>query len=652
MTIGKRISFGFAAVTVLLILMGVISLITIRSIRETNESFLTIEDTLLAMNECATERRDFIIHGDEAGADGRTPVERWREGFEQMSTGLRLLQDDSNLPRDLRGRVTDTVRELDPYAAAFQVGVTSQQDRDEAFDVWGRIGWEITDEVDNLLVNVINPAWERAIAENDAAEIQRWASINISLGQNVVQPFLLMRVTAVYLIATRADAQWEGFQNQLQVLRNGIATWGSEISGQAELERAARQFSEQIDVYANAGNQFYQAVLAEREADTRMVTSAGTIAATVLAVKQLLSNDMTTVMTRSVWFTWLVTLLGAAVAVLLAVLITIGITRALKRVIEGLSTGSEQVSSASGQVSQASQQLAEGASEQASSLEESSSSLEEMASMTRQNADNANHANSLMGEAQKTVKESMEAMTRMTQQINLIRESSDQTAKIIKTIDEIAFQTNLLALNAAVEAARAGEAGKGFAVVAEEVRNLARRSAEAAKNTSDLIEGSQKNAESGVAVTGELSKSMEATAENAGKVATLIAEIAAASKEQSQGIDQINTAVAEMDKVVQGNAANAEESASASEELSAQAQELNAMVEELTALVKGAGAQAAQNSTRRSSSQRSQPRAHLSASPAHKPAAAHKMLHDGGQHKAKAKAEEMIPLDEEDLKGF
>lgn len=243
-----------------------------------------------------------------------------------------------------------------------------------------------------------------------------------------------------------------------------------------------------------------------------------------------------------------------------------------------VSQATEQVSSASQQISAGSQSLAQGANEQASSLEEVSSSLEEMSSMTKQNAENANQAKTLAAEANTNAAQGKTAMARMSDSINKIKESSDQTAKIVKTIDEIAMQTNLLALNAAVEAARAGEAGRGFAVVAEEVRNLAQRSAQAAKNTADMIEESVKNAEEGVTIAGDVAKSFEAIAGSNAKVDGLIGEIAAASQEQAQGIDQVNNAVAQMDKVTQQNAANSEESASAAEELSSQAEELQNMV--------------------------------------------------------------------------
>jgi len=281
--------------------------------------------------------------------------------------------------------------------------------------------------------------------------------------------------------------------------------------------------------------------------------------------------------------------IGVVLGIIMAIFITRSITSPIRRIIAALTEGSEQVSSASGQVSAASQSLAEGATEQAAGLEETSSSLEEMSSMTKQNADNAQQANTLAAEAKKAAGTGAESMGRMNSAIQEIQKSSDETAKIIKVIDEIAFQTNLLALNAAVEAARAGEAGKGFAVVAEEVRNLAMRSAEAAKNTASMIEESVKNSKNGVDIATEVGKVLDEIVQSVGKTTDLVSEIAAASQEQAQGIDQVNTAVSQMDKVTQQNAANAEESASASEELSAQAESMKEIVGQLVAMVGGAG---------------------------------------------------------------
>jgi methyl-accepting chemotaxis protein len=213
-----------------------------------------------------------------------------------------------------------------------------------------------------------------------------------------------------------------------------------------------------------------------------------------------------------------------------------------------------------------------------------------MASMTKQNAENANQANALMNKTRQIVEQANGSMAHLTASMDEISKASEETSKIIKTIDEIAFQTNLLALNAAVEAARAGEAGAGFAVVADEVRNLAMRAAEAAKNTANLIEGTVKKIKEGSEVVQKTNAEFSEVQTSSAKMAELVGEISAASGEQAQGIEQISKAVSEMDKVVQRNSANAEESASASEEMNAQAEQMKQFVAELVTLVGGANA--------------------------------------------------------------
>jgi len=265
-----------------------------------------------------------------------------------------------------------------------------------------------------------------------------------------------------------------------------------------------------------------------------------------------------------------------------------------------------QVAMASDQIATTSQALAQGANEQAQNLQSVNAKMDQVAanlkdvtlnmtgvsSKTQQNAHSAEQARDLSEKSREAGEHGNEIMRRMEEVINQIKQSSDNTAKIVKTIDEISFQTNLLALNAAVEAARAGDAGRGFAVVAEEVRSLALRSAEAAKNTTLLIEESIRRAELGVNTTREVSGKLGEITEGAREVNVLVADIATASRAQaeeihlinevigqvSETVTQIDAAMDQVKSVTEQNAANSEESASVAQELSGQAKELQSMV--------------------------------------------------------------------------
>ncbi|MEP6763133.1 MAG: methyl-accepting chemotaxis protein [Gemmatimonadaceae bacterium] len=250
----------------------------------------------------------------------------------------------------------------------------------------------------------------------------------------------------------------------------------------------------------------------------------------------------------------------------------------LDQALADVSAASEQVVSAAAEITSGSQALARGSSTQASSMDDVASSLEEMAAMTRESEFNAKTACALANDAEVETAAGVAGMQNLTAAMHRIKLSSDSTARIVRTIDEIAFQTNLLALNAAVEAARAGDAGRGFAVVAEEVRSLALRSAAAAKTTATLIEEAVKNATDGVNITEGVVQRLERISSGVKKVATVMGDIDAASKQQALGIQEVNQALNRMTTVTQQNAAASEESASAAIELVSQAEGLQEMV--------------------------------------------------------------------------
>ncbi len=280
-------------------------------------------------------------------------------------------------------------------------------------------------------------------------------------------------------------------------------------------------------------------------------------------------------------------ILGLIISITLAIFIIRSITKPVRKVLQALLGGTREITSSSQQLASTSQSIASGSQEQAASVEETSASLEKLASMVKNTLVNTKEASNLAQIASENSSQGLDKMQAMIQAMEAISKSTDEINAVIDVIDDIAFQTNMLALNAAVEAARAGEAGLGFAVVADEVKSLANRSSESAKETAHMIKESLHNVEIGRNLSFEIAQMFKDMAEQNKKVYEINKEIETSSSQQNEGISQASTAMLQLDTVVQTNAAEAEETASASEELNGQALSIATVVSSLEKVVYG-----------------------------------------------------------------
>jgi methyl-accepting chemotaxis protein len=331
------------------------------------------------------------------------------------------------------------------------------------------------------------------------------------------------------------------------------------------------------------------AALAERERalDRDFLTLSGEVAAQYRSSETTLQASVHAVMRRSLIEVLAIAAAGLVAGIIASLLVSRQLTRTVAGVLGDLDAGAGSTALAADQIAGAAQHLAMGTNRSAAAIEETSAGLEDIAARVRQATALAGSADDLAQRGVVAAERGARAMNDLAQAIAAGKANADQTAQIIRTIEDIAFQTNLLALNAAVEAARAGDAGAGFAVVAAEVRNLARRTSDAARSTGVLIASSLASSTAGVALVDRAVGTVGELAGNSREVGRLMGEMRASAQQVAVGIGEIARALRDLDRTTQDNAAAAEHGATVGQELSAQSQVLLASVQRLSQVILG-----------------------------------------------------------------
>ncbi len=261
--------------------------------------------------------------------------------------------------------------------------------------------------------------------------------------------------------------------------------------------------------------------------------------------------------------------------------------RVLREVGRTLQLSSSQVLASAGTLSVESSRLADNATQAAGVITSTSAAVAQLGGVTQRNTVNADTLRQLAHAAREAANAGSAEMDALTVAMQQMEARSGEVAKILGTIDEIAFQTNLLALNAAVEAARAGEAGVGFAVVAQEVRSLAQRSAEAARETAQRVRTATESTHQGVESAARASERLQRIVACNQRLDELTARVATDSGVQRAGLETLRTSADELDRLTRQNAATARCAADSTRSLRSEAAHLREAVLTLRELVEG-----------------------------------------------------------------
>ena len=651
MTLGRKITMGFAIIMFIMIALGITGVINMNNasnnsqrlaleyapeveiVNSLERNFLKVRLSMVAY--ILTENADFLEKAEENYKVVYTRLEKARELAEEFPK-LVVLKKQLKPAKEALDKYHDTIFELKKY---FKEKVDVRKVLDSSANIFLETSWEFLAEQNKKMNDEIKKGVSAPKLEERLIKITYINDI-IDMGNALrVANFKSAANRDIQDLETGITAFENPFNSKVEDLRK-ITYTKNGLIGMKNVQEAGNTYLKGLKRFVEINSEISKIDKALKSNGMNALKAAeDTAKAAVKATKTLSDESMNSLKAASI-----VMMVGLVLAIVIGVVIAYFIIRSITKpvieAVENIYEANSQVLTASEEISIASQNLADGATQQASSVEEISATLEESTASITRSSESADEANTLAESANESAKNGNVKIQQLIESMAKITASSEEIAKIIKTIDEIAFQTNLLALNAAVEAARAGEHGLGFAVVADEVRNLAGRSADAAKETTNIIESSIAQVKQGNEIANETNEAFQEILEQAKKTSDLISEIASSTREQSEGMNQISEAMGNVDEITQKNAGVSEESAAAAEELNAQAISMMTSVEEIAKIV-GINVNTTSSNNYKPSKTVSKPES-----------SSYTKKKTNSSNSKSVDPEKVMPLDEDDIKEF
>ena len=337
--LSHKLTLGFGIVLVLTFVVAFVSFTGLQFVARS----VGIADQASQMVKTLLQARqyemNFMLHGF-AVLDGDTQnssdkfdtvIVDFKNQVAGINPKLTLLED--------RNKSKAILQNINAYEADFKTIVASRKTKDDAFAAWKQLGWNITDGMNKTVSESIDPKTKAAEQARDPDAILKWTAIESSVDRDVLEPFFLLRVNAVYLIATNADEQWTAYQKQLGIVKQSLANWTALVKGDSSLETVAKTIAGYLAEYETAGNQYYQAILDSRNAEQKMNISAQQV---LTLVEELRSNAQQQMETAQQSAT-LQAMITTAIAMLIGIAAALLISRSITKPVTMLKAVSEQI---------------------------------------------------------------------------------------------------------------------------------------------------------------------------------------------------------------------------------------------------------------------------------------------------------------------